>query len=287
MRFLRRTTVALFMALAAQGAAAQVVTSIQVVQKTADVGYAATDDSFRLVIKASSLCTVNFPNLPSDERERGRTDTYNLNIASCNLDRSVVTPSNVFIRTLGHNAWLPASFKMVGTLAGGGTYTIVDRTWPNLNWFSTDLNDWPAPKVVRSEWSMAAGGSSAGPSAASVTVTVRHWTYSTSTWPTCTGNVTVAGTLLSAASGATTGSGSFSHVSSWSGNANSYSGDQYYCDAAWVATNLKAGSWRLSYQVTGGSGSNCTVTLPLSSSAAGRVNFTNGRGGCTTGWTFP
>ena len=274
---------------------AQTVTSIKVIQRTADVGYAATNDDFRFAISTpAATCNGSFPNLPSDERERGKTDTYSLNVSSCNLDKSLVTAQSFSIVTLGHNAWLPSNF-CVQVTAGGTQSTIADGSWPTLDWFSTDPNDWPAPKHVHSSYNLSkvsgggfcSGGTGSTPPASIVTITVRHWTYSTVGTPSCSGSVTVSGTLQSAASGATTGTTSFSHSSPWSGFATHWSGDQFYCDAVWYTPSLKAGTWAFGYQVPYGSGSNCPKNLPLPSSALGRINFTNGHVSCATGSTFP
>jgi hypothetical protein len=283
-----------------QQAKAQQVTSIKVTQRTADVKYADTDDDFGLFVitnpdeTLSGACTRKFPNLPSDERERGKTDVYTFNVTNCNLQLSGVTPSHIVIQDYGRDAWHPSNFCVQAT-AGGTQYNIVDGTWPNLYWFSQDPYDFPSPKVVRDVYRLTTitsvggycSGATSQSSASTITVTVRHWTYSTSTTPTCSGTVVVAGALQSAASGATAGATSFNTPIQWTGFATNSSGDQYYCDVATTTPSLRAGSWIFSYQVQNGSSSNCGQTLPLSSSAFGRINFTNQHASCSTGTTFP
>jgi hypothetical protein len=100
-------------------------------------------------------CGRTFPNLPGDERERGQTDTYALDVSSCNLSRLVVRPTDLFMRTLGRDAWLPLTIKIIANLNIGGPDVLVNRSWPSANWFSTDPNDWPPPRVVKAEWALA------------------------------------------------------------------------------------------------------------------------------------
>jgi hypothetical protein len=139
---------------------AQAIEEFVITQMTSTARYAATNSSFRFIVKSGgTTCTRDFPNLPHNEREPGRTDTYTLNVSSCGMSLSSVTASSLYIRTLGHNAWLPSSFKVVARTTSGSTSTLINRTWSNLNWFSTDPYDFGSPNVVKSEWALDAAGS--------------------------------------------------------------------------------------------------------------------------------
>src|SRR5437879_12570461 len=84
------------------------------------------------------------------------------------------------------------------------------------------------------------------------------------------------------------GQPSFSkHVSSSNTQATHSSGDQYYSNAAKTVFDLKAGSWRLRYQIQNGFGGSCGNSLPLSDATSGRINFTSGKTGCHTSFEFP
>src|SRR5687767_11543547 len=91
---------------------AQTVSQMLVRHKTSTASYAATNSAFQLVIKTSSsgTCTRDFPSLPHNEREKGETDNYTISVSGCGLPLSQVTPASLYVRTLGTNAWLPATF---------------------------------------------------------------------------------------------------------------------------------------------------------------------------------
>jgi hypothetical protein len=121
-------------------------------QTTADVRDAGTGDSFSLEIQSQGQrAVIEFPELDSDERERGSSDDYHFDLRNFNFDHELLAPGDIRVVTHGDNAWLPNSFWVTGGFGDGGNdedVGLVYRpSWPQTNWFSTDSDEgqssWP------------------------------------------------------------------------------------------------------------------------------------------------
>jgi hypothetical protein len=91
---------------------------LYVIHTTADVTDADTDGNFELVVFSpvnpqAEIGEFGFPDRPHDERERGRTDRYRLNVSSLNMDMFHVRPEILAIRTGSDDAWLPSSIWVI------------------------------------------------------------------------------------------------------------------------------------------------------------------------------
>src|SRR5688500_11829176 len=71
----------------------QTINEFVITQKTSTANTANTNDGFRFIVKpGGTACIRDFPNLPHNAREKGKTDTYTLNVSSCGLSLSSVSP---------------------------------------------------------------------------------------------------------------------------------------------------------------------------------------------------
>ncbi len=125
------------------------IISIIVVQKTADIAHAGTDDGFYFEITlpgSEDPIRMRFPNLPSDERERGKVDAYSFNVVKHDLDTGHLGPSHTLdrvtlgIRALGDNAWKPDAIHIYGMLENGEMLRLGERRG-SLPWLSTDISE--------------------------------------------------------------------------------------------------------------------------------------------------
>jgi hypothetical protein len=63
--------------------------AIRVIQTTADVKDANCDAGFQLqIFRSGGDVLLDFPDLPYDERERGRTDRYRFDVSGLGVDSS-------------------------------------------------------------------------------------------------------------------------------------------------------------------------------------------------------
>jgi hypothetical protein len=89
--------------------------TIFVIHTTKNVANAGTDASFELQIERFGAPTVKlrFPDLPHNERERGRTDSYRFEVSRRRIgsDQSF----EIFMQMLDTNdGWLPESLFVIG-----------------------------------------------------------------------------------------------------------------------------------------------------------------------------
>ncbi|NUU18491.1 hypothetical protein HP550_14640 [Cellulomonas humilata] len=94
---------------------------------------------------------MDFPDLPHDERERGRTDQYRFNIveSETNISMDLLGPRNFALRTKGRDAWLPESIWVIGQDVDGNRRLLVGLPrWPATMWFSTDLAEGRPQRVL-------------------------------------------------------------------------------------------------------------------------------------------
>jgi hypothetical protein len=122
------------------------VQTIWVVHTTSTRTNADTDGGFTLIINGISgdqVAALQFPDLPHDERERGRTDEYRFADLSRFRILSESIDDNTFcIRARSDDAWLPKTVWIIGQTEEGD-YTLLagDGSWPTDQWFSTQASD--------------------------------------------------------------------------------------------------------------------------------------------------
>jgi len=116
---------------------------VWVIHTTSRQAEAGTDARFSLEIQTrSQRFAPNFPRLPHDERNRGRTDQYEFDLRDVEIDHEDVEPGNIRITILGRDRWLPESIWIVGRDRNGGFHLLVARpAWPSNAWFSTRPGD--------------------------------------------------------------------------------------------------------------------------------------------------
>lgn len=110
---------------------------------------ADTEGSFRLGLlftqpNINFEIWLNFPDLPHDERERGRTDQYRFNIVEREtpISMNLLQPRNFVIETTGNDAWLPDSIWIIGEDVNSNRELLVGiPRWPSNLWFSTDPSE--------------------------------------------------------------------------------------------------------------------------------------------------
>lgn len=144
------------------------VKSFKIKHVTSKIDKADTSAFFDLEVKPSvgDSFLIQFPNLPQDERKLGDTREYTLVV-----DR----PLNVYDYVQGEsssqragsmhmkvrakdmdrdrNAWLPSHFEVTADLANGNAITLIDRPWPETNWFSGNEKD--AEGKAKPSWDLA------------------------------------------------------------------------------------------------------------------------------------
>ena len=119
---------------------------VWVTHTTSTDAEANTGAAFSLEISGNNqVANLDFPDLPHDERERGRTDQYEFDLRNWEIDHEDVLPGNVRLTIRGGeggNAWLPQSIWVMGRTVDGQYHLLVARPdWPATAWFSTDHSD--------------------------------------------------------------------------------------------------------------------------------------------------
>jgi hypothetical protein len=123
-----------------------IIDTLFVVHTTRNVANAGTDAAFELAITGVQMHPVKrpFPDLPHNERERGRTDSYHFDLTGENVDTA--RGLRFYMRMLGNSGdgWLPRSIFVIG--AGPRIAPMVigwHPDWPRNGWF--DTNEPPHP----------------------------------------------------------------------------------------------------------------------------------------------
>lgn len=123
--------------------------TIIVVHTTKNVPDAGTNADFALEIERVSgvdgrgqllvdRITLPFPDLPHDERERGRTDSYEFEVSGRGLGRD--RPADIYMHMLNtEDGWLPESLFLIGIGSGFGHAVLGSHPSWNDGWF--DRND--------------------------------------------------------------------------------------------------------------------------------------------------
>jgi hypothetical protein len=142
--------------------------NLWVIHTTSTEAGADTDDGFQLVIRASNVpyperARLTFPDLPHDERERGRTDQYRFDVLNLNIDMFGLGGNNFCIQTLGSDAWLPASIWVIGRDVTGLQRLLVSLPfWPDNLWFSKDTSEGREIRCLDDPWVLLAERSAEG-----------------------------------------------------------------------------------------------------------------------------
>jgi PLAT/LH2 domain len=118
-----------------------------VIHTTSTAADANTDDRFELQVRGTVnpqaiIAQLRFPDLPHNERERGRTDQYRFSMDTYDVDMFGFDESSFSIITFGHNAWLPSSIWVIGQDVEGTRRLLASvPKWPKNLWFSTDSKE--------------------------------------------------------------------------------------------------------------------------------------------------
>jgi hypothetical protein len=117
---------------------------LYVIHTTANVTDADTEGTFVLVVFSpvnpqAEIGSFQFPDLPHDERERGRTDQYRFDVSSLNVNMFGIDGDTLAIRTRSDDAWLPSSIWVIGEdVQGNRELKVALPNWPGSLWWSTD-----------------------------------------------------------------------------------------------------------------------------------------------------
>jgi hypothetical protein len=121
--------------------------TIWVIHTTSTAKDADTDDKFEVWLPAGGKKGdspgefLRTPNLPHDERERGRTDQYEFDVRKLGIDHTEAR-GNVRLATLGSDGWLPSSIWVIGRTVDGKHHILAARPrWRSRDWFSTDSSE--------------------------------------------------------------------------------------------------------------------------------------------------
>jgi len=125
------------------------ITGLTVINTTADEDDAETDADFQLQIaRPGGDLLFTEPDLPHDERERGRTDQYFYDLSGENVD-SDAPGFQIIMRILSSDGWLPSSIFVIGHTPSAGNVVLGSHpTWTD-GWFdSGDDAAGPAEHVI-------------------------------------------------------------------------------------------------------------------------------------------
>ena len=113
------------------------INGLTIIQTTADESDAGTDGSFQLQVgKPGADVVRSFPDLPYDERERGRTDRYFFDLSGEDVD-SDAPDFEIGIRTLSNDGWLPSSIFVIGHTSDSRSVVLGSHpTWTD-GWFDS------------------------------------------------------------------------------------------------------------------------------------------------------
>jgi hypothetical protein len=136
--------------------------TLWVIHTTSNVADSDTDEGFELVIRGTInpgaiAARIRFPNLPHDERERGRTDEYRFQLLKFDINMFGLSESEFCIRILGDDAWLPASIWIIGQdIVGRRELLASIPNWPADLKFSTDESEGKAMRCLDEPWRLLA-----------------------------------------------------------------------------------------------------------------------------------
>jgi hypothetical protein len=127
-------------------AAVPQLSHLVVIHTTSPVTNAQTNALFKLLLvdATGKEVRLDFPTLPHNERERGRTDQYRFDLTGLGIPfhSESLGPKQIGFSILSGDAWLPSSVFVVGFPFSGSPMLLVGHTnWPDDGWFSTDPSD--------------------------------------------------------------------------------------------------------------------------------------------------
>jgi PLAT/LH2 domain len=126
--------------------------TVIVIHTTSKASNAQTDASFTLNLRhpAGNVISLDFPDLPHNERERGRTDEYRFDVSGLGFnDMEFLKGSKTISMTIkSGDAWLPSSIYVIGVPNSGAPELLKTHvSWQHLEnvnaagWFSTEKSD--------------------------------------------------------------------------------------------------------------------------------------------------
>lgn len=133
-----------------------------VVHETSKRYHAETDSDYDLVISIPGRgeISLDFPELPHNERNGGQRDEYTLLLApGVDIRLHHLDPRVFSMRAARENsddAWLPSRVQVTALLVDGSKHLLIDRHWPQQYWFSTQADDGEEPgDISRPQWNLA------------------------------------------------------------------------------------------------------------------------------------
>lgn len=138
--------------------------TLWVLHTTSTKDDAGTDEGFELVIHSqinpnAIVGTLRFPDLPPDERERGRTDEYRFDASDLGVEMFGLDEDNFCIQILGEDAWLPGSIWVIGQDVEGRRELLASvPSWPEDLWFSEDESEGEATRCLDAPRSLFGSG---------------------------------------------------------------------------------------------------------------------------------
>lgn len=115
------------------------VVELTLTHTTSKEEYADTDSGFKLYVsdQLTPQTSILLKNLPYDERERGMTDQYLLNVSEYG-DFNLNT-LKLGLGILGEDAWLPKSLFVTARTQDGQVHDVVSvPNWSSKKWFDSD-----------------------------------------------------------------------------------------------------------------------------------------------------
>jgi hypothetical protein len=121
--------------------------TITVIHTTKNESDAGTDADFVLeIVKQGQDVLKEFPDLPHDERERGRTDQYDFDVSGDDVDSSDPFFSISMRLVNSEDGWLPKSVFVFGQTVNGDNVVLGSHPEWNDGWFDRG-SDAAGPEV--------------------------------------------------------------------------------------------------------------------------------------------
>jgi hypothetical protein len=120
-----------------------VIEDLFLIQTTSFMPDSESDDAFVLEVQSQGQrATLDFPDLPHNERERGRTDEYRFDLRDHEFDDQQIRPGDMRITTRGGDAWRPQAFWVITRNVDGEFRLLVAiPDWPPTALFSNEPGD--------------------------------------------------------------------------------------------------------------------------------------------------
>jgi hypothetical protein len=122
------------------------LSTIRVIHTTSNVDDAGTDADFQLQVERNGGDVLReFPDLPHDERERGRTDHYEFDVSGEGVNSDDPSFAITMRMISSEDGWLPQSIFVSGDTFDGNTVLLGSHPQWDRGWF--DKGDDPAGPV--------------------------------------------------------------------------------------------------------------------------------------------